>query len=208
MTGFLKGWLLTVVAGSLVIVAVLGGVFYLLSRPSPLVTEPGITAGPDSTTPTPNPQAAQELEARLLALTEGQHTVLRMQMSQEEINSMLTRNLPLIQQKLQDRVVPFRVEGLKVVLEPDRLLVVSRIEAFGFHPTVSMAARPSVHDGQPRMGIEKLYLGRIPLPGLVKDWLDLLLAQELEQLPLQDLSLELRHILVGQGKLIVEGIIR
>ncbi len=208
MTGFLKGWLLTLVAGSLVVAAVLGGAFYLFSRPSPLVAGPGITAGPGSTTPTPYPQPTEKLEARLQALTEGQHTVLRMQLSQEEINSMLARNLPLIQQKLQGLGLPFQVESLKVALEPDRLLIASRIEAFGLHPTVSVAARPSVHDGQLKVVIEALYLGRIPLPGLVKDRLDLLLERELGQLPLQDLDLELRHIQVGKGKVIVEGIIR
>lgn len=208
MSGFLRACLLTIAAGVLLILAVLGGAYYLLNHPSPLVPEPGTATGPGSTTPTPCPQAAQDLEARLKALMEGERTVLRVQVTQEEMNSLLARNLPRIQEEIQAQGAPFQVEDIKVTLEPDRLLVASRVEAFGFHPTVTVAATPSVHDGRPRIEIQEIYLGRIPLPGPIEDLLNGLLERGMERLPLQDLPLELRHIQVDQGKLILTWISR
>ncbi|MDP6347666.1 MAG: hypothetical protein QGF81_04770, partial [Dehalococcoidia bacterium] len=94
---------------------------------------------------------------------------------------------------------------LNMVLQPERILIASRVVALGYHTSLDVAARPGIQEGKLRVVIEEVYLCRLPLPGAIAGRFSGLLEAGLKQLLPRDLPLGKLRLKVDRGVLTLES---
>lgn len=202
MMKFIKNCLTFIAILVLLLIFAAGTLFYFLTR-SP--------EGKVETTPVPvTAEAAQRLESKVESFIEqldqagktGEQRRVTIEITEEELNSFIARELPRLQKEVD---FPFEVESVWVSLREGQARVTAQVNIAGFTPKLSATVGINVEDGVLKVDLKEIDLGRLPLPGLLKEQIDRFL-QEGVDLSQMDLPFELRKVVIKDGKLIVEGV--
>ena len=79
--------------------------------------------------------------------------------------------------------IPLEVTGVKIYFEDDnRVKAEIKAVIYVFKPTIKMETRVSIRDGEPEIEITRLSFGFLPLPGLVKDKVEQIIRQNIDEL--------------------------
>ncbi len=215
MPRFLKGCL--ILLGGLVAVALIGGgvVYYLLTRPVPPPVSSGLPAA--APTPTPPPQVveerAQSLENKLSAFQQQvdqaqQGTTpapFRLEITEDEANAMVLRDLPKLNEQMKGSSLA--VTSVQAAFRDGKLKAVSQGEMSGFKANLNMEGSIALEAGKPKLVVEKLDLGLLPLPGALKEQITALVQDMFGQVLQVNPNVTVQKVTVADGKLVLEGII-
>jgi len=178
--------------------ALVGAAAYFLTRPPASVR--------DLPPPATSPEKAQALETKLNEFAQGleqadERKPFSLVITEDEANSLIARELSSFQEQ-NPEAIPFRIESAWVLFREGKAIATAVIDLQGFRPQVAVEARVSAQDGRPKIDIEKVDLGRLPLPlGLLRDYI----GQGLETLESEDIPLEVERVQVTEGRLLLEG---
>ena len=195
---FLKGCLLFLAIDLFFTLALVGAAAYFLTRPPASVR--------DLPPPATSPEKAQALETKLNEFAQGleqadERKPFSLVITEDEANSLIARELSSFQEQ-NPEAIPFRIESAWVLFREGKAIATAVIDLQGFRPQVAVEARVSAQDGRPKIDIEKVDLGRLPLPlGLLRDYI----GQGLETLETEDIPLEVERVQVTEGRLLLEG---
>ena len=215
MPRFLKGCL--ILLGGLVAVALIGGGggYYLLTRPVPPPVSSGLPAA--APTPTPPPQVveerAQSLENKLSAFQQQvdqaqQGTTpapFRLEITEDEANAMVLRDLPKLNEQMKGSSLA--VTSVQAAFRDGKLKAVSQGEMSGFKANLNMEGSIALEAGKPKLVVEKLDLGLLPLPGALKEQITALVQDMFGQVLQVNPNVTVQKVTVADGKLVLEGII-
>ncbi len=99
--------------------------------------------------------------------------------------------------------IPIKGRIVKVEFVPDRVLAVVNAEVYGLKTKIAVATKVEVEDGKPKITVEEVNIGKLPLPAGIKKMISELISQKLESL-IPDLPLGLEDIRITEGQLIVQ----
>jgi len=199
---FVRTCLTVIIIDLLLLLLAAGALFYFLS---------GTPEGQPEASPAPvSPEAAERLERKVEAFLReldeavkaGRSRPVALEVTEEELNSLIARELPRLQ---EEAGFPFKVESVWVYLRDGKVRLAARLDIQGFKPGLSAGLDLAVENGLPRVGLEDIDLGRVPLPGPLRDQINRFIEAELNFAEM-DLPLRLERVVVGEGKLILEGV--
>ncbi len=79
--------------------------------------------------------------------------------------------------------IPLEVTGVKIYFEDDnRVKAEIKAVIYGFKPTIKTETSVGIRDGEPEIEITRLSFGFLPLPGLVKDKVEQIIMQKIDEL--------------------------
>lgn len=199
---FLRGCLIFLALDLLFLLALAGAAAYFLTR-SPASVR-------DLPPPATSPEKALALESKLNefsreleeASTAGERKHFSLVITEEEANSLIARELPAFQEQ-NPEAIPFWIDSAQVSFGEGTVLATAVIDLRGLHPQVAVEAQLGAQGGQPTVEIERIELGRLPLPllGTLQNYV----RQALEAPEAFDPSLEVEQVEVAEGKLTLEG---
>ncbi len=179
-----KGFLIAVGAILVLILLAVGVVRSLINRPTEI--EEQITlASSEPSSGDKYEVLSEEVEGKLLVIT-------------EENGSKLVE----FAAEFEGIPVKGRIERIEFVT--DRILVIIDGEIYGFKTKLAIAAAIVLEDGKPRILVEDIGIGKLPLPASTKEKLKALANQRLEGL-VPDLPLKLEDIRITEGQLIIQA---
>ena len=204
-------WVLISIGSLVGLVLILAGVaYYLASRPPAIKGEMRpvkISA-----------EAARSLEQKLEAFQQevqqaaqaGEQKEVKLEITEEELNAKINEYL---KELTSEEELPVSVENVQVNVKDGKLLLVGEAEVSGVKVQGGVEAKMKVENGKVKLQVNKVDLGRLPLPGGVKKKVLSLIPEEkatidLEDLPLgleKNIPVELKNICLKDGKLVIEG---
>jgi uncharacterized protein YpmS len=199
---FLRGCLIFMALDLLFLLALAGAAAYFLTRPPASVRDlPPPATSPEKALALENKlnEFSRELEEASTARERKHFSVV---ITEEEANSLITRELPRFQEQ-NPEAIPFRVDSAQVSFREGTVLATAVIGLGGLHPQVAVEAQLGAQGGQPTVDFERIELGRLPLPllGPLQNYV----RQALGAPEAFDLSLEVEQLEVAEGKLTLEG---
>ena len=196
---FLKGCLIFLALNLLFALAVAGAAAYFITRPPASVR--------DLPPPATSLEKAQALETKLDEFAQGMEQAgerkpLSLVITEDEASSLIARELPRFQEE-NPEAIPFQIDSPRVLFREGKVIATAVIDIQGFRPQVAVEARVSAQAGRPKIDIERIDLGRIPIPllGLFQDYI----GQALQALETEKLPLEVERVEITEGKLLLEG---
>ena len=197
---FLRGCLIFLALDLALLLALAGAAAYFLTRTPASVRE--------LPPPATSPEKAQALQNRLdefsrdleQAGAAGERKRMSLVITEEEANSLIARELPTFQEK-NPGTLPFRLESAQVSFREGKVLATAVVDLGGLHPQLAVVARVGAQGGRPEVEIERIELGRLPLLGLVQNYVQ----QGLQAVETEDFPLEIDSVQVTDGQVVVEG---
>jgi hypothetical protein len=197
---FLQGCLIFLALDLVLLLALAGAAAYFLTRTPASVRElPPPVISPVKALALQNrlDEFSRELEQASAA---GERKRMSLVITEEEANSLIARELPTLQEK-NPWTLPFRLESAKVSFRDGKVLAAAVVDLGGLHPQLAVVARVGAQGGRPEVEIEVIELGRLPLLGLVQNYVQ----QGVQAVETEDIPLEIDRVEVADGQLILEG---
>ncbi|MBT9138514.1 MAG: hypothetical protein DDT31_01079 [Syntrophomonadaceae bacterium] len=203
--------LLTIMASLLIITG--GVVYFLISREIPYETTP-TTTSPLPVSPLPpeliqkSPEAAQKLEEKINTFTQtineaskaGVKKEVSIQITEGEVNS-------LIEKRIQEGIpeLPIKIKDMNVQLR-DGLAQVNMIGVFmGVTINALTTVEVILTDGKPNIIVKDVNLGRVPLPGAIKNRLKDIINEQSKKIEMTELPFEFKDIVIKDGQIFIQG---
>ena len=108
----------------------------------------------------------------------------------------------LIELATELKGIPIKSRIAEIEFVPDRVLAVIDAKVYGFEIKVAIATKVEVEDGKPKITVEEVNIGKLPLPAAIKKRISELISQKIESL-LPDLPLKLEDIRITEEQFIV-----
>jgi hypothetical protein len=180
----LKGFLIAL--GALALLSLLaGGVAYsLINRPTAIEEQITLASSRPSESDEEFEVFNKEVEGNFLVLTEDDGS-------------------KLIDFATKVKGIPIKGRIVKVEFVPDRILATVDAEVYGLKTKLAVATKVEVEDAKPKITVEEVNIGKLPLPAAITDKINALLSQELEKL-MSDMPVEIEDIRITEGQFIVQ----
>ncbi|RLC73293.1 MAG: hypothetical protein DRI26_01195 [Chloroflexi bacterium] len=164
-------------------------------------------------------EAARSLEQKLEAFQQevqqaaqaGEQKEVRLEITEEELNAKINEYLKELAAREE---LSIDVEDVQVNVKDGKLLLAGEAEVSGVKVQGGVEASVKTEDGRVKLEINRVDLGRFPLPSNVKEKVMNLIPEEkttieLENLPLgleENLPVKLKNLRLEDGKLLIEGV--
>ncbi len=180
----LKGFLIAV--GALALLSLLaGGVAYsLINQPTEIGEQIALASSRPSQSNEKFDVFSKDVKGNFLVFTDEDGT-------------------KLIDFATEVRGIPIKGRIVKIEFVPDRILVVVDAEVYGLKAKLAVATKVEVEDAKPKITVEEVNIGKLPLPAAITDKINALLSRELENL-MSDIPVELEDIRITEGQFIVQ----
>ncbi len=193
---------LAIVIGIVVaVILVTAGVgYYLITRPSEVEQQAASMDISDET--------SQRAEDKINAFTEQLSTVpagetVQLTLTDDEVTSALLKEL-----ESNDMELPLDLQNPRILFVEDKILLSGDVSVSGFETNVTIEARAETQDGQLKLTIDEIDLGKLPLPDAVIDQLmgnfsegeEILI--DLNEL---DIPLDLQNIIIENDQVVIAG---
>jgi len=193
---------LAIVIGIVVaVILVTAGVgYYLITRPSEVEQQAASMDISDET--------SQRAEDKINAFTEQLSTVpagetVELTLTDDEVTSALLKEL-----ESNDMELPLDLQNPRILFVEDKILLSGDVSVSGFETNVTIEARAETQDGQLKLTIDEIDLGKLPLPDAVIDQLmgnfsegeEILI--DLNEL---DIPLDLQNIIIENDQVVIAG---
>ncbi|MBI2861265.1 MAG: hypothetical protein HYX89_00435 [Chloroflexi bacterium] len=186
-------------AGIVFLVAIGAVVVYTVTRPpAEIAARPTIAV---------STKAAKDLDNKLdqvlrevdEAKTKGERRQIEITLTEEEITSKIAEGLA--EGALGGGPQP---KDVQVHLEQDRLVATARVAVGGLEIPVAVNAKVTAEGGAPKITVESVDTGRLPLPGVVRDQINQLVGTTLDPSKM-DLPVDVSAIQIANGQMTVAG---
>ncbi|GEM_PF-3902616 len=193
---------LAIVIGIVVaVILVTAGVgYYLITRPSEVEQQAASMDISDET--------SQRAEDKINAFTEQLSTVpagetVELTLTDDEVTSALLKEM-----ESNDMELPLDLQNPRILFVEDKILLSGDVSVSGFETNVTIEARAETQDGQLKLTIDEIDLGKLPLPDAVIDQLmgnfsegeEILI--DLNEL---DIPLDLQNIIIENDQVVIAG---
>ncbi|MBI2853784.1 MAG: hypothetical protein HYX87_02550 [Chloroflexi bacterium] len=187
-----------VVGSIIVLVLIIAGVSLLLLRSSP-------TLAREVTPVATNSQAAQQFDTkwdqfRKTASTVSPGTPVSLVLTQEEVNSKIAEELAAT--NLPDNI---DVKNVNINLKDGGILASARVNYSGVAADIGVKAKVEVVDGQTKVVVESLEMGKMPIPQSVKDSITSLIPNG-GTVNITDLPINIQDVQIIDGQIVLKGV--
>jgi len=204
-------WTLIFIGSLIGLLLIFAGIFYFLaSRPPAIKSE--MRPVEISTVATSLEQKVKSFQQEVEeAARAGEEKPVKLEITEGELTSKLNQ---FIQEQTSKEELPVEVKNIQVNVKDGELLLAGEAKVAGVKFQGGAKATIRAEDGEIKLEVSKVDLGRLPLPGKVKEKVMSLIPEEgttlkLEDLPLgleENLPVELKDLRLEDGKLVIEGI--
>lgn len=193
-----------------VLLLVLAGVgYFLLTTPSATPSQPVLL--PKEVTEE-SPEAAARLDNKIDAFKNeveeakerGEKKEITLVATEGEINYKLKEFLA--KEKPSD--LPIDLKSVKVQFRDGLLYIVVKGQVSQLKVTAIATAEASVVAGKPKITLKNLYVGKLPLPSVVKSRLNELVNQQFDKVKLLDLPIDVSDLEFKDGQIVMRGMTR
>lgn len=158
-------------------------------------------------------QQAQSLENKLSTLqqqiSQAQQGAapqpFRLEVTEDEANAMVLRDLPQINQQMKGSSLT--ISSVQMALRDGKIKAVAQGEISGFKAGVNMEATVTVEAGKPKLAVQKVDLGLLPLPAAIKDQIAGLVQDMFRQVVQVNPNVEVQKVTIADGRLVMEGVV-
>ncbi|MHB8618889.1 MAG: hypothetical protein ACYDAG_04830 [Chloroflexota bacterium] len=189
---------------ALAALVVLGAIVYF-TQFRPAFPTRAAAAGP-APSPTPASAAAAELDSHVGSFEQtvrqqagaGKRTPVSLTITQDELTARAN-------QALASGEVQVPASDLRVTVVPGQIVTTGELNAGALSAPFTLTAIPVVTNGQPRLSVQRLDFGLVPVPQAVRD--KLVAAVSAGNL-LGNLPLEVSSFQAQQGQVVLRGVTR